>query len=39
MAQMNLSPKQVEGKRRRGWQRMRWSHSITDTMDMDVSKH
>ena len=38
MAQMNLSAKQVEGKRRRGWQRMRWLHSITDTMDMDLSK-
>ena len=24
----------IEGKRRRGWQRMRWSDSITDSMDM-----
>ena len=27
-----------EGKRRRGWQRMRWSDSITDSMDMSLSK-
>ena len=28
----------VEGKRRRGWQRMRWLDSITDSMDMNSSK-
>ena len=28
----------TEGKRRRGWKRMRWSDSITDPMDMDLSK-
>ena len=28
----------VEGKRRRRWQRMRWFNSITDTMDMSLSK-
>ena len=27
-----------EGKRRRGWQKMRWLDSITDTMDMNLSK-
>ena len=27
-----------EGKRRRGWQRMRWSDSITDSMDMSLRK-
>ena len=27
-----------EGKRRRGWQRMRWSDSITDSMDINLSK-
>ena len=27
-----------EGKRRRGWQRMRWLESITDSMDMNLSK-
>ena len=25
-------------QKRRGWQRMRWLHSITDSMDMDLSK-
>ena len=28
----------IEGRRRRGWQRMRWSDSITDSMDMSLSK-
>ena len=28
----------IEGKRRRGWQSMRWSDSITDSMDMSLSK-
>ena len=28
----------TEGKRRRGWQRMRWLDSITDLMDMSLSK-
>ena len=28
----------TEGKRRRGWQRMRWLDSITDSMDMNFSK-
>ena len=28
----------IEGKRRRRWQRMRWFDSITDTMDMSLSK-
>ena len=26
----------IEGRRRRGWQRMRWLDSITDSMDMDL---
>ena len=28
----------IEGKRRRGQQRMRWLDSITDSMDMDLSE-
>ena len=28
----------IEGKRRRGQQRKRWLHSVTDSMDMDLSK-
>ena len=28
----------IEGKRSRGWQGMRWSDSITDSMDMNLSK-
>ena len=27
----------IEGKRRRGWQRMRWLDSITDSVDMNLS--
>ena len=27
-----------EGKRRRGQQRMRWLHSITDSMDISLGK-
>ena len=29
---------EIEGKRRREWQRMRWLDSITDLMDMSLSK-
>ena len=28
----------IEGKRRRGQQRMRWLDSITDSVDMNLSK-
>ena len=28
----------IEGRRRRGQQRMRWLDSITDLMDMSLSK-
>ena len=29
----------IEGKRRRGWQRMRWLGSITDSMDRNFNKN
>ena len=28
----------IEGRRRRGQQRMRWSHVITNSMDMSLGK-
>ena len=28
----------IKGKRRRGWQRMRWLNSITNSKDMNLSK-
>ena len=34
----NLMLGKIEGNRRRGWQRMRWLDSITDSMDMNLSK-
>ena len=33
-----LMLRKIKGKRRREWQRMRWLDSITDSMDMNLSK-
>ena len=28
----------IEGKRRKGWQRIRWLNNVTDSMDMNLSR-
>ena len=33
-----LMLRKIEGRRRRGWQRMRWLDCISDSMDMSLSK-
>ena len=33
-----LMLKEIEGRRRRGGQRMRWLNSITDSRDMNLTK-
>ena len=36
--EQTLMLRKIEGKRRRGWQRTRWLDSITNSMDMNLSK-
>ena len=36
--ELTLMSGKIEGRRRRGQQRMRWLDSITDSMDMDLGK-
>ena len=36
--EMTLMLGKIEGKRRRGWQRMRWLDSISDAMYINLSK-
>ena len=38
LLEMTLILGKTESKRRREWQRMRWLDSITDSMDMNLSK-
>ena len=34
----DLDPGKIEGKRKRGWQRVRWLDSVTDSMNVNLSK-
>ena len=38
MKQINLKKVNIEGRRRKGQQRLRWLDDITDSMDMSLTK-
>ena len=38
LSEKTLMLGEIEGRRRRGWQRMRWLDGITDLTDMSLSK-
>ena len=38
LLEKTLTHGKIEGRRRRGQQRMRWLNGITDSMDMNLSK-
>ena len=38
MLEKTLMMGKIEGRKRRGWQRMRWLEGIIDSMDMSSSK-
>ena len=38
LLEKTLMLRKTEGRRRRGWQRMRWLNGITDSMNMSLSK-